>query len=169
MLDEGRLTDSQGHTVNFNNTLIILTSNLGSQFVQPVETEEEAHGMRMQIMEAVRAHFRPEFLNRLDDILIFNQLTPEAMRPIVDIQLRRLIRKLEERDVRLTFSEAARGQLATWGYNPLYGARPLKRVIQSRVQDPLSDMFLRGEIVPGTGIEVDFPEGTDELSFTHQS
>ena len=169
MLDEGRLTDSQGHTVNFNNTLIILTSNLGSQFVQPVETDEEAQEMRAQIMEAVRAHFRPEFLNRLDDILIFNQLTPEAMRPIVDIQLRRLVRKLEERDVALSFSEAARSQLSAWGYNPLYGARPLKRVIQSRVQDPLSDMFLRSEIAPGTRIEVDWSEGADELNFTHQS
>ncbi len=169
MLDEGRLTDSQGHTVNFNNTLIILTSNLGSQFVQPVETDEEAQEMRAQIMEAVRAHFRPEFLNRLDDILIFNQLTPEAMRPIVDIQLRRLVRKLEERDVALSFSEAARSQLFAWGYNPLYGARPLKRVIQSRVQDPLSDMFLRSEIAPGTRIEVDWSEGADELNFTHQS
>lgn len=168
MLDEGRLTDSQGHTVNFNNTLIILTSNLGSQFVQPVSTDEEAQEMRAQIMDAVRAHFRPEFLNRLDDILIFNQLTPEAMSPIVDIQLRKLIKKLGARDVELRFTEAARSQLSSWGYNPLYGARPLKRVIQSRVQDELSDMFLRSEIEPGAKICVDWEDGKDDLTFNLQ-
>lgn len=165
MLDEGRLTDSQGHTVNFNNTLILLTSNLGSQFIQPVETEEEAKEMQSQIMDAVRAHFRPEFLNRLDDILIFNQLTLETMRPIVDIQLSRLIKKLADREVELLFTDTARDQLATWGFNPIYGARPLKRVIQSRVQDPLSDMFLRSEIEPGNRIEVDWQEGADDLTF----
>ena len=165
MLDEGRLTDSQGHTVNFNNTLILLTSNLGSQFIQPVETEEEAKEMQTQIMDAVRAHFRPEFLNRLDDILIFNQLTLETMRPIVDIQLSRLIKKLADREVELVFTDTARDQLATWGFNPIYGARPLKRVIQSRVQDPLSDMFLRSEIEPGNRIEVDWQEGADDLTF----
>lgn len=165
MLDEGRLTDSQGHTVNFNNTLILLTSNLGSQFIQPVETEEEAKEMQTQIMDAVRAHFRPEFLNRLDDILIFNQLTLETMRPIVDIQLSRLIKKLADREVELLFTDTARDQLATWGFNPIYGARPLKRVIQSRVQDPLSDMFLRSEIEPGNRIEVDWQEGADDLTF----
>jgi ATP-dependent Clp protease ATP-binding subunit ClpB len=165
MLDEGRLTDSQGHTVNFNNTLILLTSNLGSQFIQPVETEEEAKEMQSQIMDAVRAHFRPEFLNRLDDILIFNQLTLETMRPIVDIQLSRLIKKLADREVELVFTDTARDQLATWGFNPIYGARPLKRVIQSRVQDPLSDMFLRSEIEPGNRIEVDWQEGADDLTF----
>ena len=165
MLDEGRLTDSQGHTVNFNNTLIILTSNLGSQFIEPVESEEEAREMRGKIMDEVRAHFRPEFINRLDDVLIFNQLTQETMRPIVDIQLQRLIRKLKEREVSLVFTEAARDQLAIWGFNPLYGARPLKRVIQSRVQDPLSDMFLRTEIEAGQTITVDYDATSEELAF----
>lgn len=165
MLDEGRLTDSQGHTVNFNNTLIILTSNLGSQFIEPVENEEDAREMRGKIMDEVRAHFRPEFINRLDDVLIFNQLTQETMRPIVDIQLQRLIRKLKEREVSLVFTEAARDQLAIWGFNPLYGARPLKRVIQSRVQDPLSDMFLRTEIEAGQTITVDYDATREELAF----
>lgn len=166
MLDEGRLTDSQGHTVNFNNTLIILTSNLGSQFIEPVENEEQNHEMQSQIMEVVRGHFRPEFLNRLDDILIFNQLKLETMRPIVDIQLKRLEDKLSQRGVELVFTDEARDQLAAWGFNPLYGARPLKRVIQSRVQDVLSDMFLRGDLQDGQSIHVEFPENADELAFT---
>ena len=166
MLDEGRLTDSQGHTVNFNNTLIILTSNLGSQFIEPVENEEQNREMQSQIMEVVRGHFRPEFLNRLDDVLIFNQLKLETMRPIVDIQLKRLVMKLSQRGVDLVFTESARDQLATWGFNPLYGARPLKRVIQSRVQDVLSDMFLRGELTQGQSINVEVPENSEELSFT---
>jgi ATP-dependent Clp protease ATP-binding subunit ClpB len=165
MLDDGRLTDSQGRTVNFTNTLILMTSNLGSEYIQPVETAEENQAMQSQIMEVVRGHFRPEFLNRLDDILIFQQLGPEAMRPIVDIQLRRLIHRLKERDITLELTDAAREKLATWGYNPLYGARPLKRVIQTRLQDNLSEMFLRGEISGNQTITVDSSMDGDELIF----
>ena len=165
MLDDGRLTDSQGRTVNFTNTLILMTSNLGSEYIQPVETAEENQAMQSQIMEVVRGHFRPEFLNRLDDILIFQQLGPEAMRPIVDIQLGRLIHRLKERDITLELTDAAREKLATWGYNPLYGARPLKRVIQTRLQDNLSEMFLRGEISGNQTITVDSGVDGDELIF----
>lgn len=165
MLDDGRLTDSQGRTVNFTNTLILMTSNLGSEYIQPVETAEENQAMQSQIMEVVRGHFRPEFLNRLDDILIFQQLGPEAMRPIVDIQLGRLIHRLKEREITLNLTDAARDKLATWGYNPLYGARPLKRVIQTRLQDNLSEMFLRGEISGNQTITVDSGVDGDELIF----
>lgn len=165
MLDDGRLTDSQGRTVNFTNTLILMTSNLGSEYIQPVETAEENQAMQSQIMEVVRGHFRPEFLNRLDDILIFQQLGPEAMRPIVDIQLGRLIHRLKERDITLELTDAAREKLANWGYNPLYGARPLKRVIQTRLQDNLSEMFLRGEISGNQTITVDSGVDGDELIF----
>lgn len=165
MLDDGRLTDSQGRTVNFTNTLILMTSNLGSEYIQPVETAEENQAMQSQIMEVVRGHFRPEFLNRLDDILIFQQLGPEAMRPIVDIQLGRLIHRLKEREIALELTDAAREKLATWGYNPLYGARPLKRVIQTRLQDNLSEMFLRGEISGNQTITVDSGVDGDELIF----
>jgi len=163
MLDDGRLTDSQGRTVNFTNTLILMTSNLGSEYIQPVDTEEENQAMQSQIMEVVRGHFRPEFLNRLDDVLIFQQLGPDAMRPIVDIQLRRLIHRLKEREITLELTDAAREKLATWGFNPLYGARPLKRVIQTRLQDILSEMFLRGEISGNQTITVDSSEDGDEL------
>jgi len=165
MLDDGRLTDSQGRTVNFTNTLILMTSNLGSEYIQPVETAEENQAMQSQIMEVVRGHFRPEFLNRLDDILIFQQLGPEVMRPIVDIQLGRLIHRLKEREITLELTDAAREKLATWGYNPLYGARPLKRVIQTRLQDNLSEMFLRGEISGNQTITVDSGVDGDELIF----
>ena len=105
--------------------------------------------MQSQIMEAVRNHFRPEFLNRLDDILIFRQLTLETMRPIADIQLRRLVKTLEQRDIQLEISDEARNSLAQWGFNPLYGARPLKRVIQTRLQDPLAELLLKDELRDG--------------------
>ncbi|SMF94707.1 ATP-dependent Clp protease ATP-binding subunit ClpB [Methylomagnum ishizawai] len=166
VLDEGRLTDSQGQVVNFANALILLTSNLGSQHIEPVETEEEQRAMQSQVMEAVRGHFRPEFLNRLDDILIFRQLTLETMRPIADIQLRRLARRLEERNIQLDLSEEAANALAEWGYNPLYGARPLKRVIQTKLQDPLAESLLRGEIRDGQRVRIDLAEGA--LVFTGQ-
>ena len=165
MLDDGRLTDSQGHVVSFANTLILLTSNLGSEHIQPVETEEENSAMQAQIMDVVRGHFRPEFLNRLDDILIFRQLTLETMRPIVDIQLKRLVKRLANKDMTLIVSDAAKDQLATWGFNPLYGARPLKRVIQARMQDPLSELVLKGELVENQTVTVDYDPDSDTLSF----
>jgi len=164
VLDEGRLTDSQGQLVNFTNTLILMTSNLGSELIDPVETEQEQQQMQALIMDRVRGHFRPEFLNRLDDILIFRQLTQETMRPIADIQLKRLAKCLEERDIRLDVSDEASNSLAQWGFNPLYGARPLKRVIQTRLQDPLAELLLSGELRDGQQIAVSVTDG--ELIFT---
>jgi ATP-dependent Clp protease ATP-binding subunit ClpB len=164
VLDEGRLTDSQGRLVNFKNTLILMTSNLGSQHIEPVETETERQQMQSLIMAAVRAHFRPEFLNRLDDVLIFRQLTQQNMRPIADIQLGRLAKSLAERGIRLEISEAAANSLAQWGFNPLYGARPLKRVVQTRLQDPLADLLLAGELSDGQRLVVSLAEG--ELQFS---
>lgn len=149
LLDEGRLTDSQGRLVSFTNTLILMTSNLGSEYIEPIETEEQQQQMQWLIMEKVRGHFRPEFLNRLDDILVFRQLTLETMRPIADIQLKRLAKRLEERNIQLNISDEAINALAQWGFNPLYGARPLKRVIQTKIQDPLAELLLKGELCDG--------------------
>ena len=163
VLDEGRLTDSQGQLVNFTNTLILMTSNLASEYIEPVETEQEQQRMHSQIMEIVRGHFRPEFLNRLDDILIFRQLTLEAMRPITDIQIGRLAKCLEERNIQLDVSDEAINNLAQLGYNPLYGARPLKRVIQSKLQDPLAELLLTGGVKDGQRVLVDIIDG--ELTF----
>lgn len=159
VLDDGRLTDSHGQTVNFSNTLILMTSNLGSDRIEPVETEEEQQLMNQAIMEAVRGHFRPEFLNRLDDILVFRQLTLEAMRPIVDIQLNRLMKLLSDRRVDLDVLDEARTLLAQEGYNPAYGARPLKRVIQTRLQDPLAEAMLAEEITEGQTARVSVADG----------
>ena len=163
VLDEGRLTDSQGQLVNFTNALILMTSNLGSEYIEPVETEEQQQQMQSLIMEKVRGHFRPEFLNRLDDILVFRQLTHETMRPIADIQLQRLAKCLEDRDIRLEVSDEASDSLAQWGFNPLYGARPLKRVIQTRLQDPLAELLLSGELCDGQRVVVSVADG--ELVF----
>lgn len=163
VLDEGRLTDSQGQLVNFTNTLILMTSNLGSELIEPIETEQEQQEMQTLIMERVRGHFRPEFLNRLDDVLIFRQLTLEIMRPIADIQLQRLAKCLKERDIRLDISDEASISLAQWGFNPLYGARPLKRVIQTRIQDPLAELLLTGELRDGQKIVINMADG--ELVF----
>lgn len=164
VLDEGRLTDSQGQLVNFTNTLILMTSNLGSELIDPVETEQEQQQMQSLIMDRVRGHFRPEFLNRLDDILIFRQLTLKTMRPIADIQLQRLAKCLKERDIRLDISDEASNSLAQWGFNPLYGARPLKRVIQTKLQDPLAELLLAGELRDGQQVVISVTDG--ELVFT---
>lgn len=164
VLDDGRLTDSQGTTVNFANTIILMTSNLGSDRIEPVETEDERRMMNRAIMEVVRGHFRPEFLNRLDDILIFNQLTLDAMLPIVEIQLRRVQRLLTDKKIDLVVSDGARAHLAEEGFNPLYGARPLKRVIQTRLQDPLAEKIIAGEIQEGRLVYVSLKG--DELVFS---
>lgn len=164
VLDEGRLTDSQGRMVSFTNTLILMTSNLGSEYIEPIETEEEQQQMQTQIMEKVRAHFRPEFLNRLDDILIFRQLTLETMRPIADIQLASLIKRLGERNIEVKISDEVVNILAERGFNPLYGARPLKRVIQTWIQDPLAELLLRGELDDNQQLAITVVEG--ELMFS---
>jgi len=160
VLDDGRLTDGQGNTVNFTNTIILMTSNLGAERIEPAETQEERDRMNRAIMDSVRSHFRPEFLNRLDDILIFNQLTPEAMVPIVEIQLRRLQHLVADRGIRLALSEEAKVLLAEAGFNPIYGARPLKRVIQTRLQDPLAEAVIAGRIRDGKTVSVTVRDGT---------
>jgi ATP-dependent Clp protease ATP-binding subunit ClpB len=164
VLDDGRLTDGQGRTVDFTNTIIILTSNLGSQFLSSLTDDEQVEKVEPQVMEVVRAHFRPEFLNRLDEIILFHRLAAEHMGPIVDIQVARLGQLLAERKIRLELSDAARAWLGRVGYDPVYGARPLKRAVQKYLQDPLADAILRGEIADGSVVQVN--EGDGALTLT---
>jgi ATP-dependent Clp protease ATP-binding subunit ClpB len=152
VLDDGRLTDGQGRTVDFRNTVIILTSNLGTEFLS-VEGGDDTHN-RAQVMAAVRAHFRPEFLNRLDEIILFHRLTRANMDKIVDIQIGRLDKLLADRKITITLDDKARHWLGNAGYDPVYGARPLKRVIQRRLQDPLAQMILEGKVGEGAAVKV---------------
>jgi ATP-dependent Clp protease ATP-binding subunit ClpB len=154
VLDDGRLTDGQGRTVDFRNTLIIMTSNLGSEYLVNQPEGEDTSAVREQVMGMVRAHFRPEFLNRVDEIILFHRLQKSEMGRIVEIQFSRLQKLLEERKITLTLDAAARDWLAAKGWDPAYGARPLKRVIQRHVQDPLAEMILAGEIKDGDRIAV---------------
>jgi ATP-dependent Clp protease ATP-binding subunit ClpB len=163
VLDDGRLTDGQGRTVDFKNTIIVMTSNLGAEFLANLGENEDVDSVRGPVMDAVRAHFRPEFLNRLDDIILFHRLKRRDMGQIVDIQLTRLAKLLEDRKVTLDLDESARSWLAEKGYDPTYGARPLKRVIQREVQDPLADKILAGEIPDGSRVRI--TGGTDKLLF----
>ena len=158
VLDDGRLTDSQGHVVDFRNTLIVLTSNLGSEYLAALPEGAPASQAREQVMQVVRATFRPEFLNRLDEIILFNRLGREQMRDIVEIQLRRLRKLLEDRRITLDITDAAKDWLAKAGYDPVYGARPLKRMIQRHLQDPLASMILEGRIKEGDTVKVDAGE-----------
>jgi ATP-dependent Clp protease ATP-binding subunit ClpB len=154
VLDDGRLTDGQGRTVDFRNTLIVLTSNLGSEALARLPDGADVALAREQVMAAVRAAFRPEFLNRLDEILLFRRLSRQDMRGIVDIQLRRLQKLLAERKITLEVDAAANAWLATAGYDPVYGARPLKRVIQRELQNPLAMQILEGRIPEGATVHV---------------
>ena len=154
VLDDGRLTDGQGRTVDFRNTLIIMTSNLGSEFLVNQPEGEDTSAVREQVMATVRAHFRPEFLNRVDEIILFHRLQKSEMGRIVEIQFARLQRLLEDRKIVLTLDAAARDWLAAKGWDPAYGARPLKRVIQRHVQDPLAEMILAGDIVDGDRVAI---------------
>jgi ATP-dependent Clp protease ATP-binding subunit ClpB len=154
VLDDGRLTDGQGRTVDFRNTLIIMTSNLGSEFLVNQPEGEDTSAVREPVMGMVRAHFRPEFLNRVDEIILFHRLQKSEMGRIVEIQFSRLTRLLEERKIVLTLDAAARDWLAAKGWDPAYGARPLKRVIQRHVQDPLAEMILAGDIVDGDHVAI---------------
>jgi len=160
VLDDGVLTDGQGRTVDFKQTLIVLTSNLGSQALSQLPESADAAEAKRSVMEAVRAHFRPEFLNRLDEIVIFDRLTRPQMDAIVDIQLARLLKRLAARKITLVLDDAARKWLADEGYDPVYGARPLKRVIQKALQDPLAEGLLAGDILDGATVPVTAgPEG----------
>jgi len=161
LFDDGRLTDSQGQVINFTNTIILMTSNLGSANIKPVETEEEKELMHENIMDAVRGHFRPEFLNRLDDILVFQQLTMDVMLPIVEIQLGRLKKLLAGKKIQIQVDDAVKELFAKEGFNPLYGARPLKRVIQTRLQDLLAEKIIKEEIKEGHTVFVTAKE--DEI------
>src|ERR1022692_4238592 len=154
VLDDGRLTDGQGHTVDFRNTLIVMTSNLGSEYLVAQPEGEDIEAVRDQVMAVVRASFRPEFLNRVDEIILFHRLKRDEMSRIVDIQMRRLAKLLEERKITITLDAGAREWLAEKGWDPAYGARPLKRVIQKSVQDPLAEMILAGSIKDGEKVTV---------------
>ncbi len=154
VLDDGVLTDGQGHRVDFKQTLIVLTSNLGSQALSQLPEGADPSDARRDVMDAVRAHFRPEFLNRLDDMIVFDRLSRDDMDGIVDIQLARLGRRLEKQGIHLELDEAAKKWLADEGYDPVYGARPLKRVIQRSLQNELAEMLLAGDIGDGGTIQV---------------
>jgi ATP-dependent Clp protease ATP-binding subunit ClpB len=158
VLDDGRLTDGQGRTVDFRNVLIIMTSNLGSEFLVLQKDGEDSSAVHDEVMQVVRAHFRPEFLNRVDEIILFHRLRREDMGAIVEIQLKRLDRLLEDRKIVLELTPEARAWLADKGYDPAYGARPLKRVIQKNVQDPLAELILAGKIHDGEKVRI----GADE-------
>jgi ATP-dependent Clp protease ATP-binding subunit ClpB len=159
VLDDGRLTDGQGRTVDFRNTLIIMTSNLGSEYLVQQPEGEDPEIVRARVMTSVREHFRPEFLNRVDEILVFHRLRRDQMAAIVDIQMARLQKLLDERNISLELEASAREWLAAEGYDPAYGARPLKRVIQKNVQDPLSELVLEGRIKDGDEVKVSASDG----------
>jgi ATP-dependent Clp protease ATP-binding subunit ClpB len=159
VLDDGRLTDGQGRTVDFRNTLIIMTSNLGSEFLVNQKEGEDTDAVEDQVMEVVRAHFRPEFLNRVDEIILFHRLRREDMGRIVDIQMSRLLKLLADRKITLELDDTARTWLGNKGYDPAYGARPLKRVIQKYVQDPLAEQILQGKIHDGETVKIGVRDG----------
>ena len=165
VLDDGRLTDGQGRTVDFRNTLIIMTSNLGSEFLVNLGEGHDVEEVREDVMGLVRAHFRPEFLNRIDEIILFHRLKRIEMGAIVDIQIARLQRLLNERKITLELDDTARNWLAAKGYDPAYGARPLKRVIQKNVQDQMAEMLLGGRIADGETITVS--ASADKLLIGH--
>ncbi len=164
VLDDGRLTDGPGRTVDFTNTLIILTSNLGSQAIAALPDDAPVEQAEPAVMEVVRAHFRPEFLNRLDEIVLFNRLAQQHMGGIVDIQVARVQKLLNDRKVTLDLSDAARAWLGRVGYDPVYGARPLKRAVQKYLQDPLADLILKGAVKDGSTIKVDEGDGALKLT-----
>jgi ATP-dependent Clp protease ATP-binding subunit ClpB len=154
VLDDGRLTDGQGHTVDFRNTLIVMTSNLGSEFLAAQPEGQDTDAVRDQVMAVVRAHFRPEFLNRVDEIILFHRLQKRDMTKIVDIQMSRLAKLLEDRKIAIALEPSARDWLADKGWDPAYGARPLKRVIQKSVQDPLAELMLSGRVKDGDRVVI---------------
>jgi ATP-dependent Clp protease ATP-binding subunit ClpB len=160
VLDDGRLTDNHGHTVDFTNTIIVMTSNIGSQAIQRISqeggSEEE---IRDAVKDALQQNFLPEFLNRIDETIVFHPLQREQIRRIVDLQLQRLQKQLEQRGISLEVTPAARNAMSVEGYDPVYGARPLKRVIQQRIQNPLATELLKGTISAGHVARIDFRDG----------
>ena len=162
VLDDGRLTDGQGRTVDFRNTILILTSNLGSQFIADPALDEAAK--REAVMSVVRSTFKPEFLNRLDDVILFDALSTEELTEIVELQVARLGKRLADRRLTLTVSPAAQEWLAVTGFDPVYGARPLRRLIQSAIGDQLARQLLAGEISDGDTVLVDVDTAADSLT-----
>jgi len=165
ILDDGRLTDGKGRSVNFKNTVIIMTSNVGSQWIRELGIDD-TEKVRAQVMEALRQRFRPEFLNRIDETIIFHALTREQLAEIVDIQVRRLEDLLSSRHIKLQVSASARMALAEEGYDPSYGARPLKRTIQRQLQDPLAMHLLQGQFQEGDAVRIDYANG--EYTFARE-
>ena len=166
VLDDGRLTDSQGRTVDFKNTVVIMTSNIGSQQIQAFAGRpggEDYESMKRQVTDQLRSHFRPEFLNRLDEIILFHRLGQEHMGPIVEIQVGRVQQLLKERKIRLELTEAAERWLGRVGYDPVYGARPLKRAVQRYLQDPLAEKLLAGQIPDGATVKIDEGDGALQI------
>jgi ATP-dependent Clp protease ATP-binding subunit ClpB len=169
VLDEGRLTDGQGRTVDFKNTIVIMTSNLGSQRILQYKGSfigEVYDRMKETVLEEVRRHFRPEFLNRVDEIIVFHALSEEHLKQIVDIQLERLQKRLEERHIRLVLTDAAREHLVHVGFDPAYGARPLKRTIQKEIETVVGRLLLQGTVRDGQTLRVDLDRNRDALTFT---
>ena len=160
VLDDGRLTDGHGRTVDFRNTVIVMTSNLGSQKIQRLAGEENYAAMKDAVMQDVAEHFRPEFVNRVDDIVVFHPLAQDEIRRIIEIQVAYLGERLKERDMTMELDSAALDQLAEVGYDPVYGARPLKRAIQQRIENPLAEAILRGQFKPGDTVHVGVEDGT---------
>lgn len=167
VLDDGRLTDGHGRTVDFKNTVIIMTSNLGSDLIQELSTDKDYAKMKAAVMEVVAARFRPEFINRIDDSIVFHPLAQQHIRAITEIQLQQLQARLSDRDIKLTFSDAALDKLSEAGFDPVYGARPLKRTIQELVENPLAQSLLSGDIQTGGIVKVDV--SGDKLSFDYQA
>ena len=163
VLDDGRLTDGQGRVVDFSNTLIILTSNLGSQYLSNMTDDQQVSDVEPQVMDVVRGHFRPEFLNRLDEIILFHRLGQADMAPIVELQVARVQKLLADRKIELELTDAAKRWLGRVGYDPVYGARPLKRTVQRYVQDPLAEKLLQGEIPDGSTVKIDEGDGQLEM------
>ena len=163
VLDDGRLTDGQGRTVDFRNTVIVMTSNLGSQLIQEFADKDDYAGMKAAVMEVVGQHFRPEFINRVDDTVVFHPLGREQIRAITAIQIERLRKRLQDKDMDLQLSDAALDKLGEAGFDPVYGARPLKRAIQQHLENSLAQQLLQGKFMPGDVIEVDVQD--DELQF----
>jgi ATP-dependent Clp protease ATP-binding subunit ClpB len=172
LLDDGRLTDGKGRTVDFKNTVVIMTSNVGSHFIAEAATRGALgdaddtldEGTRRLVLDALRSQFRPEFLNRVDEIIVFHALSRQEMRTIIDIQLRGLMKRLEDRKIRVELTDRAKDLLIEEGYDPTYGARPLKRTIQRRVLDPLAMRVLQGDFREGDAIRIDASGG--ELQFS---
>jgi ATP-dependent Clp protease ATP-binding subunit ClpB len=167
VLDDGRLTDGQGRTVDFRNTVIIMTSNLGSDIIQQMAGEGPYEQMKSAVMERVEQHFRPEFINRIDDIIVFHPLGAAQIRAIVEIQLAGLKARLAERDMTLELSDSAGALLGEAGFDPVYGARPLKRAIQQQLENPLSKEILEGHFAAKDRVLVDVQSGRMKFSKPH--